>query len=241
MDIVLVPGMWLDASSWDDVGAALERAGHRVHALTLPGLESREADRSHIGLPDHVAAVVGAIDRVHPARGRVLLVGHSAGAAIAYAAVDARPERIAGAVLVGGFPTGDGDALVTGFAAERGEIPLPPWTDFDAADVEGLDEAARRRFRQRAIPFPERVTQGPQRLVDERRYDVPVTFVCTEFTSEQLRRWVAAGEATVREVPRIRSVEYVDLPTGHWPQFTRPQDLAAIIADVAARYGAGAV
>jgi hypothetical protein len=31
----------------------------------------------------------------------------------------------------------------------------------------------------------------------------------------------------------MRDVDYVDLPTGHWPQFTRPRDLAqAILAAV---------
>ena len=39
--------------------------------------------------------------------------------------------------------------------------------------------------------------------------------------------------APVREFTKIRDVEYVDLPTGHWPQFTRPEDLArAILASV---------
>jgi predicted metal-binding protein len=33
----------------------------------------------------------------------------------------------------------------------------------------------------------------------------------------------------VREFARIRDVEYVDLPTGHWPQFTRPEELARTI------------
>ena len=234
MDIVLVPGMWLDASSWEEVGAALQNAGHRVHPLTLPGLESREADRSQIGLRDHVAAVVEAIDAAGAGQNKVLLVGHSAGAGIAYAAVDARPDGVERAVYVGGFPTGDGDPLVDGFTAEHGEIPLPPWSDFEPAEVEGLDEAARERFRRRAIPFPERVVRDPQELVDERRYEVPVTMVCTEFTGDRLRRWVEAGEQPVRELARIRSVEYVDLPTGHWPQFSRPADLAEVIARTAA-------
>jgi pimeloyl-ACP methyl ester carboxylesterase len=39
MDIILIPGFWLDASSWAEVAPALERAGNRVRALTLPGLE----------------------------------------------------------------------------------------------------------------------------------------------------------------------------------------------------------
>ena len=46
MDIILIPGFWLDASSWDKVAPALRQAGHRVQALTLPGMESKDADRS---------------------------------------------------------------------------------------------------------------------------------------------------------------------------------------------------
>ena len=57
MDIILIPGLWLDASSWDDVIPVLEAGGHRTHPITLPGMESKDAaDR---GSPrDHVDAVV---------------------------------------------------------------------------------------------------------------------------------------------------------------------------------------
>ena len=112
MDIILIPGLWLDGSSWDKVVPALEGAGHRAHALALPGMESRHADRSRITLRDHVAAAVGAIDRWTQG-GQVLLVGRSAGGGIAYASADARPGRVARVVYVGGFPTGDGDAIAS--------------------------------------------------------------------------------------------------------------------------------
>src|SRR5437762_12741705 len=59
MEIILIPGLWLDGSSWDRVVPALERAGHRTYPLTLPGMESKDADRSVITLRDHVNAVVG--------------------------------------------------------------------------------------------------------------------------------------------------------------------------------------
>ena len=44
--IVLVPGFWLGAWAWDEVADALRADGHEVTALTLPGLESADADRS---------------------------------------------------------------------------------------------------------------------------------------------------------------------------------------------------
>src|SRR5215212_9888405 len=49
-----------------------------------------------------------------------------------------------------------------------------------------------------------------------------------------LRGWIDQGLAPVRELAGLRQVEYVDLPTGHWPQFTRPEELArAILRSVA--------
>jgi hypothetical protein len=37
----------------------------------------------------------------------------------------------------------------------------------------------------------------------------------------------------VRELARVRDIEYVDLPTGQWPQFTRPEELGrAILASI---------
>jgi pimeloyl-ACP methyl ester carboxylesterase len=226
VDVILIPGLWLDGSSWDRVVPFLEAAGHRPHPMTLPGMESPTADRSAIALQHHVGAVADAIDG---ADGRVALVGHSAGAAIAHAAIDARPDRVGLVVYVGGFPVGDGDAIADGFPAENGEVPLPPWEAFDDGDLADLDERALTEFRQRAIPSPEHVTRDPQQLSDDRRYEVPVTMVATEFTSDMLREWIDEGMEPVREFTRIRSVEFVDLPTGHWPQLTRPAELAGII------------
>jgi hypothetical protein len=48
MDIILVPGFWLDGSSWDEVVPALQQAGQRTHALTLPGMESREQGHPYV-------------------------------------------------------------------------------------------------------------------------------------------------------------------------------------------------
>jgi pimeloyl-ACP methyl ester carboxylesterase len=231
MDVILVPGLWLAGSSWERVTPRLEAAGHRTHPVTLPGLESKDADRSPITLADHVAAVVGTIDAC---AGPVALVGHSAGCGVCHAAVDARPDRVARAIYVGGFPTGDGDPLADGFPAENGEIPLPEWSVFGDEDVADLDEAARAAFRERAVPSPAHVTTDPQRLSDERRYDVPVTAIATEYSVAMLRQWIAKGLAPVREFAKIRDVDYVDLGSGHWPQFTRPGDLAdAIVAALA--------
>jgi pimeloyl-ACP methyl ester carboxylesterase len=109
------------------------------------------------------------------------------------------------------------------FPSENGEIPLPDWSAFDDADVTDLDEGLR------AVPQPLHVAIDRQSLPNDARYDIPVTLIACEFTSDQVRSWIAQGDPSVRELSRIHSVDLIDLPTGHWPQFTRPEGLSAAI------------
>jgi pimeloyl-ACP methyl ester carboxylesterase len=225
-DIVLIPGFWLDATSWSEVALPLVAAGHRVHPLTLPGLEAPEVNRSGIGLREHVDAVVARIDALDPG---VVLVGHSGGAAIAYAAIDARPDRVARGIYVDAGPLADGGVINDELPAEGDDVPLPSWEFFDDADLVDLHDALRSSFRARAVPEPRRVTSDRQVLSDERRLSVPATVIACEFPSASIPEWIAAGVPAASELGRIHDVEYVDLPTGHWPQFTKPAELAAAI------------
>lgn len=230
MDIILVPGFWLDASSWTEVTPPLEAAGHTVHPLTLPGLESVDAPRAGIGLQTHIDAVVAEIDSLEAP---VVLVGHSGGGAIIHGAADARPDRVARAVYVDSGPLGEGGVINDELPADGDDIPLPPWELFDDEDLTDLTDDLRAMFRSRAVPQPRAVAQDRQTLRDERRFDVPATVIACEFPTSMLTRMIAEGHPFVAELSRIRDVDYVDLPTGHWPQFTRPAELgAAILAAV---------
>lgn len=235
MHVILIPGFWLDASSWDQVVPSLQQAGHRTHPLTLPGMDAKTTDRAKITLSDHVDAVVNVIDSLDPADGKVAIVGHSGGGAIAHAAVDARPDRVARVVYVDSWPAGQGDAINAGLPAENGEVPLPDWSLFDDEDLVDLDDGLRAAFRERAIPTPEHVARDGQQLFDERRYGVPATVVACEFPSAKLREWMAQGEPNLQELAKLRDTTYVDLPTGHWPQLTKPAELAAAITHALAR------
>jgi pimeloyl-ACP methyl ester carboxylesterase len=226
MDVILIPGFWLNAASWDAIVPALEAAGHRVRALTLPGLASLEDERAGVGLADHIAAVVDVIDDIDAP---VVLVGHSGGAAIAHAAVDARPDRVARVVDVDAVPLGDGDVINDELPVVGGEIPLPDWSVFGEEDLADLDDVLRARFRAEAIPEPLGVATDRQVLRDPRRYDVPITVIACEFPAEMLRDLMAKEHPYTAELARVRDVTIVDLPTGHWPQFTKPAELGAAI------------
>lgn len=230
MDVILIPGFWLDASSWQEVTPILEAAGHTVHPLTLPGLESVDADRSGIGLRDHIAAVVAVVDSLP---GRPVLVGHSGGGAIAHGVADARPDRIARVVYVDAGPLAEGDSINDELPVEGDEVPLPAWELFTDEDLVDLDETLRSEFRARAIPEPARVATDEMVLSDARRYQVPITIIACEFPSALLKEWIAGESPYTRELAKVEHVDYVDLPTGHWPQFTKPVQLGqALVAAI---------
>ncbi|WP_412544158.1 alpha/beta hydrolase [Longispora sp. K20-0274] len=225
MDILLIAGLWLDGSAWTDVAAELEKLGHRPVPITLPGQGDGATAAT---LDDQVAAVVAAVDA---ASAPVLVVGHSAACTLAWLAADARPGRVARVALIGGFPAEDGKPYADFFAITDDRMPFPGWGPFEGPDAADLDGDTRRTIASTAIAVPVGVARGVVRLTDERRFDVPVALVCPEFTPEQARAWVDAGD--LPELARARHLDYVDIDSGHWPMFSRPTELARVLAALA--------
>lgn len=199
--------------------------------MTLPGAESLDADRSGIGLADHVSAIVAAIDA---ADGPVVLVGHSGGGAAVHGAVDQRPDQVARAIYVDSAPLAHGDSINAGLPDVDGEIPLPPFDVFredGARDLDDFTDAQLDDFRARAIPIPIGVARDPQVLSDTARFDVPITLISTTFTRAEIDQYVEAGESYFAEVVAIKDVTIIEMPTGHWPQFTKPEQLAEVLRE----------
>lgn len=228
MDTLLIAGLWLDASVWDPVASQLATLGHRALPVRLPGQGAPPSDAT---LEDQHTAVLEAIDAASRRRHRVMVVGHSAACTLAWMAADARPDTVAGVALVGGFPSGDGETYADVFPVVDGMMAFPGWEPFDGADAADLSSEQRQRMAAAAIPVPDGVAHGIVRLGDERRFDVPVTIVCPEFSPDQARAWVEGGD--VPELARARRVRYVDIDSGHWPMVTCPRTLADLLAGLA--------
>jgi pimeloyl-ACP methyl ester carboxylesterase len=133
--------------------------------------------------------------------------------------------------LIGGFPSSEGESYADFFPTSDGLMPFPGWEPFEGPDAADLDEAARTAMAQQAIPVPEGVTKGTLHYTDDRRYAVPVVLVCPEFSPEQAKEWIGSGD--VPELAKAEHVDYVDIDSGHWPMFTKPAELARILADAA--------
>jgi pimeloyl-ACP methyl ester carboxylesterase len=230
--IVLVPGFWLGAWAWDDVVDTLRADGFDVSALTLPGLESADADRSAITLSDHVDAIVEAVE----AKGSpVVLAVHSGSGAAGYAVTDRIPDRIAAMLYVDSGPA----TAALGPDTEGADMPMV-WAEIEAEEnLDGLSEEQRETFRQRAVPQPAGVLRESPSLTNDARLDVPTTAIATGYTSDQYKEAIAEGQTWLGGFAELRDVTWVDLPTSHWPMWSRPKELAEIIGDVARRASSG--
>jgi pimeloyl-ACP methyl ester carboxylesterase len=226
--IILVPGFWLGAWAWDDVADSLRSDGHDVTALTLPGLEAADADRSSITLSDHVDAIVEAVE----AKGTpVVLAVHSGSGAAGYAVTDRIPEKIAAMVYVDSGPA----TAALGPDTEGAEMPMV-WEEIESGEnLDGLSEEQRETFRQRAVPQPAGVLREAPQLANDARLDVPTTAIATGYTSDQYKEAIDEGQTWLGGFAELRDVTWVDLPTSHWPMWSRPEELAQIIGDVARR------
>ncbi|NEW33469.1 alpha/beta hydrolase [Nocardia cyriacigeorgica] len=231
--ILLVPGFWLGAWAWDEVADDLRRHGDDVLALTLPGLDPDDENRLDATLERQARAIVDAAGE-QPA----VLVAHSGGGAAAYLACDLAPERFSRAIYVDSAPLPNGFVLNSELDLAAREYPLPEWRDLDADgdNLAGLDQAALDRFRDRAVSEPTAVAAAPLRLSDQpagRR--IPTTIICNTFTAEVVAKLRDEGQMPMfAELARL-DADYVDLPTGHWPMWSKPHELADLIHTIAQR------
>jgi pimeloyl-ACP methyl ester carboxylesterase len=225
MDIILIPGLWLDASSWDSVTPELESAGHTVHIVPSPGLGVPAPASSDIGIADWVDAVVEEIDA---ADDQVVVVGHSGGGNVAWGAVDARPDRVARVIFVDTVPPPSGQGI-SDFDVVDGVVPFPGWDSFDEPEVYDLDEETRARAAAHTSSIAVKVPTDPLVLTDDRRHQVPATLLMGGMSEKDLRGMLSQWAPWAEAFDAIQDAEVVKLGTGHWPQFTKPEALSQAI------------
>ncbi|HCS61657.1 MAG TPA: alpha/beta hydrolase [Microbacterium sp.] len=224
MRIILIPGLWLSASSWDDVVPALEAAGHLALPLTMPGVGEPVEHSAEIGMSDWVDAVLAQIDAAH---GPVVLVGHSGGGNVVWAAAGARTDKIARVIFVDTVPPAPGSGI-SEFELVDGVVPFPGWDFFPDEDVYDLDEATRARTTPLTRSVPARVPVDPVKLA-EGRHQVPVTLLMGAMVQEQVEAAISEWGPYGDEYRAIDDVTVEKIGSGHWPQFSQPEKLAALI------------
>ncbi|MFD0905752.1 alpha/beta fold hydrolase [Actinomadura sediminis] len=181
--------------------------------------------------------------------GRVVLVAHSGGAMPVTGAADRIPGRVARIVYVdtGPMPSGmanidfhepEGRAELERQVAGEGAgwlLPVPPFAPGegdgpgeDAADLAGLTQEHLAALRERGTPQPFGTVTQPLERPDPLPA-TPRTLIATSIPLEAVRA-MAEGGHPVFALMAGPGWTHRSLPTGHWPMFSRPRELAALLA-----------
>ena len=233
--IILIAGHWLGAWAWDDVLEYLRTDHFHAYAMTLPGLDEHDPGRTDKTLDDQAAAILDVIAHDGGSEDQpVILVAHSGANAPVSLVLDRHPELVHRVVWVDSGPAAAGSVFAPDFPNELNELALPPFDVLaQQASLEGLSAQALDQFRARAVPEPGPVLRQSIELANEARRDVPTVLVCCSISSEQMMELVRAGHPMFAEVAHLKHLDIIDLPTGHWPMWSRPRDLARAIGSAA--------
>ena len=235
--IILIAGHWLGAWAWDEVLEHLTTDHSRAIAMTLPGLDGNDPERATKTLDDQAAAVLDVITQLGVSEDQpAILVAHSGANAPVSLVLDRHPELVHRVVWVDSGPVAPGSAFAPDLPEELEELPLPSLDVLaQQASLEGLSAEVLERFRARAVPEPGPVLRQPVELTNDARRKVRTTLVCCSIPSEQVMELVRAGHPMFAEVANLEHSDVIDLPTGHWPMWSRPLDLAKAIQSAASR------
>ncbi|TDD87202.1 alpha/beta hydrolase [Actinomadura darangshiensis] len=242
---VLVPGYWLGAWAWDEVAAHLRDAGHDVHAVTPAG-QAERADEDGPGVD--VDAQADGLVRLIEDGGLddVVLVAHSGANMAATGAADRIPHRVARIVYVDSGPMPSGlagidfhdpgsRAELEKAVAEQGggrTIPVPPFDPgTDPVNLAGLSQERLAAMRERGTPQPfGTATQALTR--PDPLPATPRTLISSTIPLAAVKE-MGEGGHPIFSMMVGPGWTYRELPTGHWPMFSKPRELAALLAGLA--------
>lgn len=113
---LLIHGAWEGAWSWKGTTAFLEKSGHRVNAIDLPGHGDDKTPTSEINMALYANRVKEELNRTE---GQVILVGHSFGGFVISQVAEEMPEKVEKLVFVASAMPYEGKTAVEVFEEDE--------------------------------------------------------------------------------------------------------------------------
>ncbi len=233
---VLIPGAWHGAWCWYKIVPLLEKAGHRVIAVDLPGLGRDRTPLREVSLQSYVDRVCATIDQ-QP--GRVILVGHSRGGIVISQTAEQRPARIEKLVYLAAFLLPAGQALLPGALEDTRSLLLQNLVVDEKQGYLTVKEAAYREAMYGdcsdadvtlatllLTPEPIAPCVTPLDLSERNFGRVPRVYI------ETLDDQALTLSAQRKMVAQTPCDEVISMNTAHSPFFSAPHELADHLASV---------
>ncbi len=225
MRMLLISGLWLDTGLWGDVLPKLQEGGNTAVVPELPGQHAPPPDAT---LADQVAAVLEVLDETDEP---TMVVGHSAASTLALLVAEQRSEQVPAVVYIGGMPQGNGEVYVPWIESSGDTLVFPGWEVFAGPDSDDLTDAMKDAFVSAKHSVGQQVANSEVSYLSQDRYEIPAYLICPEFTPEDVKLWIGAGNCP--ELEQVKDLRLVDLRSGHWPMLSVPDRLADLLNAIA--------
>ena len=102
--------------------------------------------------------------------------------------------------------------------------------------------SSRRRSASERSPVPGALLREGYEFTNDARRDIPSTIIATGYSAADYQKYAQEHPewSFLAGIPELHDVTWIDLPTSHWPMWSRRPSSAAIIGDVATKAGAAA-
>ena len=227
---LLIHGAWEGAWSWEETTAYLEKNGHTVNAIDLPGHGDDKTPISEINMTLYANRVKDELTKIE---GQVILVGHSFGGFVVSKVAEEMPEKIEKLVFIASAMPYKGKTAVEVFEEDEGSEFLENLIFsedkstatmsretiknivFTGATNEQIDAVLPKLVAQSTTPFFEKVI-----TTDENFGRVPKAYIETTLDRVITLKAQRYGQKM------LGIEESVTLEYGHVPLETAPKKLA---------------
>lgn len=233
---ILIHGSWHSAWNWHKVTPLLEKQGHTVHAIDLPGMGRDKTPIQQVTLEMGVQRICKLIDSIE---GKVILVGHSKNGIMISQAAEYRPDKIERLIYLAAYLIPNGKTQRE-YSMQDTQGVLKPFVTIHSETnsstlkseifKEGLYHDCHDDITAMAkvILSHEPIVTGatPLKLTDENFGRVPRYYIeCTK--DRAVTPFIQRKMYTETPCQKV-----FQLPTSHSPFFSKPKELVDIFLTI---------
>ncbi|WP_268846144.1 alpha/beta fold hydrolase [Flavobacterium aestivum] len=235
---ILIHGSWHSSWNWHRVVPILEKQGHKVFAIDLPGMGRDKTPIEEVTLKTTVEQICTLIDSID---GKVVLVGHSKNGIMISQAAEYRPEKIEKLIYLAAYLIPNGKTQADYSLQDVNGVLKPYVTRFPETNShtlqpeiykEGLYHDCDDSIFQMAkmiLSHESAITANtPMQLTNENFGSVPRYYIeCTE--DKAVTPFIQQKMYTETVCEKVYQMQ-----TSHSPFFSKPQELCDIFFEIIA-------
>lgn len=234
---ILIHGSWHSSWNWHKVVPILEKQGHKVFAIDLPGMGRNKTPIKEVTLESTVEEICKLIDSIND---QVILVGHSKNGIMISQVAEYRPEKIEKLIYLAAYLISNSKTQADYSSQDVNGVLKPYVTRFPDTNShtlqpeiykEGLYHDCDDDIYQmaRMILSHESAVTGitPLQITNEKYGSVPRYYIeCTK--DKAVTPFIQKKMYTEMVCEKIYKMQ-----TSHSPFFSKPQELCEIFLEIA--------